>query len=106
MKKSVIIVLCAIVLIALLFTFRSGMKNWGGDEDLKTAISDLQREGYSDVKVLDTHYVTAIPPSFDAMNQVVVGSLDSFTASAQKAGKAVKLRVRNVGQPTKVVEEI
>ncbi len=108
MKKSVIVGLCAIVLIALAFEFRSDMGKVVQGEDLKKAISDLQRGGYSDVKVLDTHYVTAIPPGFEpnGAGSVVVGSLDSFTAIAHKAGKTVKLMVRNVGLSTKVVEEI
>jgi hypothetical protein len=110
MKKSVIVGLCVIALIALVFQFRSeiysAIESGVKGNDLEAAIFNLQRGGYSDVKVIETYYMTAIPPGFEpnGAGSVVVGALDSFTASAQKAGKTVTLKVLHVGLPTEKVE--
>ena len=105
MKKSVLVgmLVFAVVVSVLVFCFSKpkGDKNRG----ITAALSLLEQEGYSDIKVVDSHYVTAIPPNHDGITPLI-GAVDSMVVSAQKDGQVLKLRVKDVGMITMTIEKM
>ncbi len=107
MKKSVLIglfwVVSALLLVVVLyFGKENGSRE---DKDTAAAISLLQKEGYSEIKVIDNDYITAIPLNHDGMTPFV-GALDSLVLSAKKDGTTFKLRVKKVGLPEMSIEKM
>ena len=106
MKKRVVVSLCVLALSVLAVISMSRTKDMRGtDENIKSAVSSLQDLGYSDVKVVDTHYLTAIMPGTH-VNDAVIGTIDSITVTANKDGRAVRLKVRDIDRPVRAIEEL
>ena len=106
MKKSVLAGLLVVPVLAVVSVAYFG-KQVGdvGDKDTSAAMALLQKEGYSDIKVLDSHYVTAIPPNHDGVTPLI-GAVDSMVVSVQKDGQVLKLRVKDVGRTTMTIEKM
>jgi len=105
MKKSVLVSLVVVSVLVLVSAYYFGKQGKGMDKDTTAAISLLQKEGYSDIKVIDSNYITAIPGNHDGITPLI-GALDSLVVSAQKDGADVKLRVTRVGLPEMSIEKM
>jgi hypothetical protein len=106
MKKLELVGLLTVLVLALVSAVcLSKRVGRGENTDTSTAISLLQKEGYSDIKIIDRHYLTAIPPNYDG-TAPLVGALDSLVVNAQKDGVDVKLRVKSIGLPKMSIEKM
>ncbi len=102
MKAGVVVV--AVLLVGLVCFC---MKNTTDQDQIakRAAISHLEKAGYTDIKIVDSGYFTAIPPPRDAYTHAT-SSLDSITVQAVKEGKTVVAKVNHVGLPTMTIEQL
>ena len=106
MKKSMLVGLLVVSVLVVVSVAYFGKQVGGrGDKDTSAAMSLLQKEGYSDIKVLDSHYITAIPGNHDGITPLV-GALDSLVVSAQKDSTTVRAKVKRIGLPDMAIEKM
>lgn len=105
MKKLVLVGLCIVGLAVLSAFFYSQARRGGKDDGTSMAMTHLQQAGYSGIKIVDSHYITAIPPTYDGITPII-GALDSLVVTAEKDGQTVKLKVVDVGKPTMVFQRL
>ena len=105
MKKLVLVALLVVTVLVLVSAYYFGKQDKNMDKDTMAAISLLQKEGYSDIKIIDSDYITAIPGNYDGITPLI-GALSSLVVSAQKDGASIKLKVKKVGLPDMVIEKM
>jgi hypothetical protein len=102
MKKLVLAGKLFVVVILLASVYCLGKQGVGTDT---AAILLLQNEGYSDIKVIDSNYITA-PARSHSSGVPFLPALDSIVVSAQKDGAPVKLKVCSIGLPEMSIEKL
>ena len=105
MKKPVLVGLCVVGLAVLSVFFYSQTNHGSKDDGTSTAINHLQQAGYGGIKIIDSHYFTAIPPNYDGITPII-GALDSLIVTAEKDGQTVKLKVVDVGKSTMTFQKL
>ncbi len=104
MKKPLSVFLWMTAFLVLVLLTYLCAKHGYKDRSLTAAVCYVETEGYRNIKIVDSHYIQAIPPGYDG--NLLLGALDYLIISAQKDGKIIKLKVKNVGRSNMMIEKM